>query len=116
MTPSVRLDLAEAARANVARTLALLERPNVAALHRVAAELTEAIARMELLQGAVEGKGIVCHSKSVIVALRKDLRRAGRLLRHAWELRLGPDGEQGYTEKGEQVQQAASTVRWVLKA
>ncbi len=120
MTEAHRLELAASARADVARVISLLERPTVWALNQSAAELSEAIARMEQLRGEfarmpVEspGKAVVAE---VIVGLRKDLWRAGRLLRHAWELRTGRRGEMEYTKKGEWVRQPVPTIRWAIEA
>jgi len=120
MTPVYRLELAAAARADVAHVISLLERPTVWALNQSAAELGEAIARMEQLQSELVGLSAEAPGKAVIaevlVALRKDLWRAGRLLRHAWELRTGRRGELEYTQKGEWVLQPSSTMRWAIEA
>ena len=115
MTPGNHLELAAAARTHVARVITLLERPTVSALDQSAAELAVAIARVEQLQGEFAGKPIASPAKAVMVALRKDLWRAGRLLRHAWELRIGPGSQIEYTKTGEWVR-PSSTVRWALKA
>ena len=114
MTPANRLELATAARANVVRAMALLERPTVSALEGSAVELAAAIARMEELQGEFAVQPIACPTKSVIVALQKDLWRAGRLLRNAWELRIGRGSQLEYTKKGEWVH-ALSGTRWVIE-
>jgi len=104
----------------VARVISLLERPTIWALNQSAAELSEAIARMEQLKGDVAcmpvespGKAVVA---GVIGALRRDLWRAGRLLRHAWELRTGRGGELEYTKKGEWVRQPLAAIRWAVEA
>jgi len=115
MTPVAQVDLAAAARANVARVITLLERPTVLALDQSAAELTVAIARVEELQAEFAGKQIDSSAKSVMIALRKDLWRAGRLLRNAWELRIGAAAQPEYTGKGEWGL-PLSAVRWALKA
>ena len=114
MTPANRLELAAAARANVVRVMALLERPSVSALERSAAELAGAIARMEELQGEFADKPIACPTKSIIEALRKDLGRVGRLLRNAWDLRIGRGSQLEYSKKGEWVR-ASSTTRWTIE-
>ena len=115
MTPVNPLDLAAAARSHVARVITLLECPTVSALDQSAAELAVAIARIEQLQGEFAGKPIASPAKAVMVALRKDLWRASRLLRNAWELRIGQSSQEEYTTTGEWVS-PISTVRWVLKA
>jgi hypothetical protein len=120
MTPAHRLELAAAARADVARVISLLERPTVWALNQSSAELAEAIARLEQLQNELAGEPAASAGKVVVaeamVALRKDLARAQRLLRHAWELRTGRRGELEYTKKGEWVRQPLSTMRWAIEA
>ena len=120
MTPANRLELAAAARADVARVIALLERPTVSALDQSAAELGAAIARMERLHGEFAGTPVGSAGAAVIaqvmVALRKDLCRASQLLRHAWELRTGRSGELEYTKQGEWVRRPLSTVRWAMEA
>jgi hypothetical protein len=120
VTPALRLELAATARADVARVISLLERPTVWALNQSAAELSEAIARMEQLKGEFAGEPVASPGKAVvaevIVALRKDLGRAMRLLRHAWELRTGRGGELEYTKRGEWVRQPVATTRWAVEA
>ena len=116
MTPASQLELAAAARADVVRAITLLERPNVDALDQSAAELTAAIARVEELIGEFTGKEIASPTKPVMVALRKDLWRADRLLRNAWELRIGRGSQIEYSNEGEWVRQPLSTAHWVLKA
>jgi hypothetical protein len=116
MTPADQLDLAAAARTHVARVITLLEHPTVSALHESSAELSVAIARTEELQGGFAGRQIASPAKAVMVALRKDLWRAGRLLSNAWELRIGRGSQVEYTEKGEWARQPLFTVRWALKA
>ena len=114
MTPVNQVDLAAAARTHVARVITLLERPTVSALDQSAAELVVAIARVEELRGEFAGKQIASPARAVMIALRKDLWRAGRLLRNAWELRIGMGGPLEYTKKGEWVRPLAA-VRWALK-
>jgi hypothetical protein len=109
------LNLAAAARTNVARVITLLECPTVSALDQSAAELALAIARVEELQGEFAGKQVASPAKAVMIALRKDLWRASRLLRNAWELRIEPGSQEEYTKRGEWVP-PISTVRWALKA
>jgi len=113
--PADRLDLAVDARAHVSQVIALLEQPTAAALNQSALELTAAIARMERLHDELAGRRIACPTKPVIAALRKDLRRVGRLMRHAWELRIG-GGQLAYTRTGELVPQGTSQVRWAIEA
>jgi hypothetical protein len=45
--------------------------------------------------------------KSVISALRKDLKRAGLLLRHAWEFRATSSQQAYYSQRGELTTQTA---------
>ena len=116
MTPADRLELAADARANVSQVIALLQQPTAAALDQSAAELKTAIARMEKLHGELAGRRIACPTKPVIAALRKDLQRASRLLRHAWELQIGRGGQLGYTRTGELVPQQNYQVRWTIEA
>jgi hypothetical protein len=117
MTPDGRLDLATAIRANVAAVIALLERPTTASLDLSAAELTVAIARMEELQGELRVARIECPAKAAILALRQDVRRAARLLRNAWDLRIGRGRQVEYSETGEWVRRPlTSMARWVLDA
>jgi hypothetical protein len=115
MTAADRLDLAVEARANVARVITLLQSPTASALDQSSVELTAAIVRMEQLQREIAGKGIACAAKPLIAALRKDLQRAGLLLRHAWELRIGRGGQLGYSRTGELVPQQTQQVRWVIE-
>jgi hypothetical protein len=105
------LELAAAAQANVARVITLLERPTVSALDQSAAELAVAISRVEGIQGEIAGAPV----QVVMIALRKDLGRAGRLLRNAWELRIGRSSQIEYTTKGEWVR-PPSTIRWAIEA
>lgn len=98
------------ARANVARVIALLETPTVAALDQSTAELACAVASMRQIQGCEPVDGV----KSAIGELRKDLARAGLLLRHAWEFRVC--GQSGYTSGGELAPKPVSTVRWAIEA
>ena len=115
MTAADRLDLAVQARTNVARVITLLQSPTAAALDQSSAELTAAIARMEQLQGELAGKRIASGAKPLIAALRKDLQRAGLLLRHAWELRIGRSGLLGYSRTGELVPQQTHRVRLAIE-
>jgi hypothetical protein len=114
MTTSHRLELAAEARANVARVLTLLERPGVEALDNSTVELAGAVALIEQIkkEGSEGGAAL----KSILNALRSDLRRVGSLLRHAWEFRVCPGGQTGYTRQGEFALQHRSTGRWSLKA
>src|SRR4051812_19579869 len=116
MTAADRLSLAEDARAHVGRVIALLLSPTAPSLDRSAEELSAAIAGMERLQAEFARKPAACSSKSVLVALRRDLQRASLLLRHAWEWHAGRSGSPGYTRQGELVPQAAKRTRWVLEA
>jgi len=116
VTAGDRLGLAVEARSCVARVIALLERPTAAALGHSSAELTAAIASMEQLQGELARNPVSCASKPLIAALRRDLQRAGLLLRNAWELRIGRAGPLGYTRKGELVPHGARQTRWALEA
>ncbi len=116
MTPAGRLALAAEARANVTRVIGLLQWPTAAALDRSAGELVAAIAGMQELHVEFARNPAACASKGIIAALRKDLQRAGMLLRHAWELRAGLGGPLGYTRKGEWVPQAQRQTRWALEA
>jgi hypothetical protein len=106
--------LAAEARANVARVIALLERPSAEALDQSTAELAEAVARMRLIQREASGGGEPL--RFAIAGLRDDLRRAGLLLRHAWEFRVCRGGESGYTRKGELAPRPVCRVRWALEA
>jgi len=116
MTAADRLDLAVQARTNVARVITLLQSPTAAALDQSSAELTAAIAGMEQLQGELAEKRIASGAKPLIAALRKDLQRAGLLLRHAWELRIGRSGLLGYSRTGELVPQQTHRVRLAIEA
>src|SRR5713226_2206019 len=115
MIAADRLDLAVKARDNVSRVIALLQQPTAPALDQSTAELKAAIARMEELHGELAGQGIACPTGPVIAALRKDLQRAGLLLRHALELRIGRGGELGYSRTGELVPQQTNQVRWAIE-
>jgi hypothetical protein len=115
MTAAGRLELAAQARDNVARVIALLARPGVAALQESGAELATAVARMLQVHDAVlqvhdaglhraelhdSGSGGGTALKSSVLALRSDLGRARLLLSHAWEFRVGLTGQAGYTDRG----------------
>jgi hypothetical protein len=113
MTPADQLELATKARADVARAIALLERATVGALDQSAADLTVAAQRMQRLKDDSPSGGAML--KSILVELRKDLRRAGTLLRHAWEFRVGLGGQVGYNWEGELTPQPVSTRRWTLE-
>jgi hypothetical protein len=112
MNPSHRIELVAEARANVARVLKLLERPDVEALDSSTAELATAVALIEKVkkQGSEGGPPL----KSILVGLRSDLRHVVSLLRHAWQFRVCPSGQTGYDSKGEFAQQRPSG-RWSLK-
>ena len=84
MKPAERLELALAARADVAHVISLLQRPTPHTLDQSAASLNRAITRMEQLQTEFTAAPVACPAKPVIAALRKDLRRISLLLRHAW--------------------------------
>jgi hypothetical protein len=114
MTTRHRFELAAEARANVARVLALLERPDVAALDSSTAELAGAVALIE--QVKKEGSGGGASLKSILNELRSDLRRVSTLLRHAWNLRVWPGGQPAYTKTGELALQQPSSGRWALEA
>ena len=114
MTPTERLALATEARASVARVIELLERPTVVALDLSAVELSAATERIQQLRA--DGTGGGSSLKSLVGGLRKDLRRAGLLLRHAWEFRSGlGEPQPGYTQKGELMSQAAPLGHWTLE-
>src|SRR5258708_37066669 len=106
------VERAVAARADGARVITLLERATVSALGQSTDELAVAITRVEQLQGEFAGEPGPSPGKVVIaeimVALRKDLWRAGRLLRHALELRTGRGAELEDTKKGEWVRRPGS--------
>jgi hypothetical protein len=114
MTMSHRFELAAEARANVARVLALLERPDVEALDRSTAELARAVALIDQVKN--EGSEGGAALKSILNGLRSDLRRVGSLLRHAWELRVCHGGQPGYTRTGEIARPQPPTGRWALEA
>ena len=114
MTARHRLELATEARANVARVLALLERPDAAALDSSTAELARAVALVEQLKE--QGLGGGASLKSALNALRIDLRRVGSLLRHAWEFRVGSGGQPGYNINGELAPEQPSAGRIALEA
>jgi hypothetical protein len=114
MTASHKFELAAEARANVARVLTLLERADVVALDSSTAELTGAVALIEQIKK--EGPGGLAPLKSALNGLRSDLRRAGSLLRHAWQFRVCPGGPSGYTRKGELALQQPRAGRWSLEA
>ena len=114
MTPSHRFELAAQARANVARVLTLLERADVVALDSSTAELTGAVALIEQIKKEGPAAGLA-PLKSTLNGLRKDLRRAGSLLRHAWEFRVCASGQTGYTRQGELALQREPAARWSVK-
>ncbi len=115
MTASHRFELAAEARAHVARVLTLLERADVEALESSTAELTGAVALIEQIKKEGPAAGLA-PLKSALNGLRSDLRRAGSLLRHAWQFRVCPGGPTGYTRKGELAIQQPSAGRWSLEA
>jgi hypothetical protein len=107
------LELAAEARAIVARVLTLLERPDVEALDSSTAELARAVALVEQVkrQGPEGGAPL----RSALDGLRSDLRRAGSMLRHAWEFRICASGQTGYTSNGELALQQVPVSRLSLK-
>lgn len=115
MTPADRLGLAVEARERVVRVIALLQSPTVSTLGESTAELTAAIESMAQLQSEFAAKPAACASKTVITALRRDLQRAGLLLRHAWELRIGRAGPLGYSREGELIPQSPRQTRWAIE-
>ena len=113
MTTGHGSELAAEARANVARVLTLLERPDVEALDSSTAELARAVALLEQVKNeALEGGAPL---KFILTGLRSDLRRAGSLLRHAWEFRVCASGQTGYTRDGELALQQEAAGRWSVK-
>jgi hypothetical protein len=113
VTTSHRFELAAEARANVARVLTLLERPDVEALDNSTAELARAVALIEQIKREEFEGGAAL--KSMLNGLRSDLRRVGTLLRHAWELRVC-QGQTGYTRTGQLATQRPPASRWALEA
>jgi hypothetical protein len=113
MTTAHGFELAAEARAHVARVLTLLERPDVEALDSSTAELARAVALIE--QVRKEGPEGGASLKSMLTGLRTDLRRAGSLLRHAWEFRVCASGQTGYTRNGELTLQQQPASRWSFK-
>src|SRR5260370_40596370 len=113
MTTGHGSELAAEARANVARVLTLLERPDVDALDSSTAELVRAVALIEQVRNEASEGGAPL--KSILTELRSDLRRAGALLRHAWEFRICASGQTGYTRQGALSLQQAPVARWSLK-
>jgi hypothetical protein len=112
MTTSHRFELVAEARANVARVLTLLERPDVEALDSSTVELARAVALIEKVKNqGLEGGAPL---KSILTGLRSDLRHVVSLLRHAWQFRVSPGGQTGYNRTGEFAQQRP-TGRWSLK-
>lgn len=114
MTAGHRFELAAEARANVARVLALLERPDAAALDSSTAELARAVALVEQLKK--EGTGGGASLKSALNGLRSDLRHVRSLLRHAWEFRVGSIGPTGYNRNGELAAEQPTAGRVALEA
>jgi hypothetical protein len=114
MTARHRFELASEARANVARVLALLERPDVGALDNSTVELARAVALVEQLRK--EGPGGGASLKSALNGLRSDLRHVRSLLRHAWEFRVGSGGQSGYNINGELTSQQQPAARFALEA
>ncbi len=113
MTADHGSELAAEARANVARVLTLLERPDVDALDSSTAELVRAVALIEQVRNEASEGGAPL--KSILTELRSDLRRAGSLLRHAWEFRICASGQTGYTRQGELSLQQEPVARWSVK-
>ena len=113
MTRADRVLLAGEALASVTRVIALLERPTLAALDQTAVELSAATERIKQLKENAEDSGSAV--KSMLVELRKQLRRAGLLLRRAWEFQAGATGRAGYTPRGELTANSGPTARWSLE-
>ena len=113
MTTGHGFELAAEARANVDRVLTLLEHPDVEALDRSTAELAEAVALIEQVKNEASEGGAPL--KSILNGLRSDLRRAGSLLRHAWEFRVCASGQTGYNRDGELALQREPAARWSVK-
>jgi hypothetical protein len=107
MTPA---ELAAEARAKVVRVTTLLEIPTAESLDRCTGELAVAWAHIQELKTKSPEPAL----KPALSELRKDLRRAGLLLRRAWEFRAGLRGEAGYTRTGERTTPPASS-RWALE-
>lgn len=93
--------------------IALLEEPTVEALAECALELVAATARIEQINKDEQPGGDPL--RPVVIAIRKDLTRAGLLLRHAWEFRAAAGGEAAYTRKGELIVRPGSTGRLELE-
>ena len=106
-----RFELAAEARAHVARVIALLERPDVAALDSSTVELARAVALIEQVQ--IEASGGGAPLKSILNGLRSDLRGVRSLLRQAWEFRVG---QPGYNIKGEPAPPEPPAGRFALEA
>jgi hypothetical protein len=101
--------LAEA-RAGMERVIALLEQPTLEALEASERELSGAV---RLIQ-QFNSNGAKPGHEAEIQALRKDLRRAGALLRQAWAFRAGI-GQAGYSRRGELAVDTAALSRIALE-
>ena len=99
MTLAERFESAAEARASIGRVIALLEHPTVEALNQSAVELEVATARIEQINQDGQAGGAAL--REAVTAMRKDLRRAALLLRHAWEFRAASAEQAAYTPKGE---------------
>ncbi len=109
MTRADRVLLAGEALASVTRVIALLERPSLSALDQTAVELTAATERIQKIKQDADDSGSAV--KSMLIELRKELRRAGLLLRRAWEFQAGISGRAGYTPRGELTAHSGPTAR-----
>jgi hypothetical protein len=90
--------------------MTLLERPTLEALDQSAAELLIATAQIEQIRDGGTSGGAPL--KSAMAELRKDLRRVGLLLRHAWEFRAATSEQVRYTPRGELTAQTVPATRW----
>src|SRR5260370_27540154 len=99
MTSGAGIELADEARARVARVARLLESPDVATLDRSTAELAPAVSLIEQIQKE-EGHGRT-PLKSALNWLISDLRSARSLLRQTWDFRMCPRRPPGYKPKGQ---------------
>jgi len=94
--------------------MVLLERPTLEAIEQSAVELLTATAQIqEIKDDGTKGGAAL---KSTIAELRKDLKRVGLLLRHAWEFRAAASEHAAYTPRGEITARTASVVAsWTLE-
>ena len=113
MTPARELELAAGARANVARVIAWMEQPTVAALERSSAELATAASQIERIHSERPAGGPAL--KSALRLLRKDLDRAALLMRRAWEFRARLGGQASYTPAGELALELVPASRWSVE-